>query len=126
MLVQQNFNSNQRIMYTCDKSNHGECHYSILFAQDTSIFTVVNDPNTAAVDMNHDFILINLWVCEWRMSFNPDPTKQAVEMTFSKKTNPIKSSTHIFDEVPVKKCSGAKTVCMRNQVCMCCNYVVLN
>ena len=31
-----------------------------LFAHDTSIFTVVHDPNTAAVDMTHDLILINL------------------------------------------------------------------
>ena len=44
-----------------------------------------HDPHTAALDMNHDLNLIKLWAHSWRMSFNPDPTKQAVEVTFSKK-----------------------------------------
>ena len=29
-----------------------------LFADDTSLFTIVQDPNTAAIDMNHDLELI--------------------------------------------------------------------
>ena len=40
-----------------------------LFADDTSIFTVVHDPHTAALDMNHDLNLIKLWAHSWRMSF---------------------------------------------------------
>ena len=60
-----------------------------LFADDRSIFTVVHYPNTASVDMNHDLSLVNLWARKWRMSFNPDPTKQAVEVTFSKKRSPV-------------------------------------
>ena len=55
------------------------------FANDTTIFTVVHDPHTAALDMNHDLNLIKLWAHNWRMSFNTDPTKEAVEVTFSKK-----------------------------------------
>ena len=73
-----------------------------LFADDTSIFTVVHDPNTAAVDMNHDLSLINLWAQKWRMSFNPDPTKQAVEVTFSKKRSPVNQLPIFFNEVPIK------------------------
>ena len=30
-----------------------------LFADDTSLFTVVQDPNTAASDMNHDLDLMS-------------------------------------------------------------------
>ena len=56
-----------------------------LFADDTSLFTVVEDSNTAANDMNHDLDLIGQWAHAWRMSFNLDPQKQAVELTFSKK-----------------------------------------
>ena len=56
-----------------------------LFADDMSLFTVVEDSNTAANDMNHDLDLISQWSHTWRMSFNPDPQKQAVELTFSKK-----------------------------------------
>ena len=44
-----------------------------LFADDTSLFTVVQDPYSAASDMNHDLELISRWAHNWRMSFNPDP-----------------------------------------------------
>ena len=73
-----------------------------LFADDTSIFTVVHDPKTAAVDMNHDLSLINIWARKWRMSFNPDSTKQAVEVTFSKKRSPVNHPPIFFNEAPVK------------------------
>ena len=51
----------------------------------TSLFTIVKDPKTAADDMNHDLNLIQLWANKWRMSFNPDPRKQAIELIFSSK-----------------------------------------
>ena len=54
-----------------------------LFADDTSLFTIVKDPKTAAGDTNHDLNLIQLWANKWRMSFNPDPRKQAIELIFS-------------------------------------------
>ena len=56
-----------------------------LFADDTSLFTAVEDSSTAANDMNHDLELISQWTYDWKMSFNPHPHKQAVELVFSKK-----------------------------------------
>ena len=44
-----------------------------LFADDTSLFTVVQESNMAANDMDHDLKLISQWAHAWRMSFNPDP-----------------------------------------------------
>ena len=61
-----------------------------LFADDTSLFTTVKDPQTAASDMNHDLDHITSRANKWRMSFNPDRGKQAVELIFSRK-NPNKS-----------------------------------
>ena len=52
--------------------------------------------------MNHDLNLINLWARKWRISFNPDPTKQAVEVTFSKKRSPVNHPPIFFNEAPVK------------------------
>ena len=46
-----------------------------LFADDTSLFTVVKEPITAANDRIHDLELIRQWAYAWRMSFNPDPEK---------------------------------------------------
>ena len=39
-----------------------------LFADDTSLFTVVKNSNTAAADMNHDLELIRQWAHDWWMS----------------------------------------------------------
>ena len=59
------------------------------FADDTMIFSVVQDPVISATELNHDLNLINNWAYQWKMAFNPDPTKQAVEVLFSKKKNEV-------------------------------------
>ena len=79
-----------------------------LFADDTSLFTVVQEPNTAAEDMNHDLELISKWAHDWRMSFNPDPQKQAVELLLSKKRHEIDHPVILFNNIPVKKVSEHK------------------
>ena len=56
-----------------------------LFADDPSLITVVEDSNAAANDMNHDLDLISQLADTWRLLFNLDPQKQAVELKFSKK-----------------------------------------
>ena len=55
------------------------------FADDTMIFSVVNDPVVSSTELNHDLNLINKWAYQWKMAFNPDPSKQAVEVLFSQK-----------------------------------------
>ena len=50
---------------------------------DASLFTVVENANEAAIDLNQDLDLIKLWTLQWRMSFTPDPQKRALEMLFS-------------------------------------------
>ena len=53
------------------------------------LFSLVKDPATSAHDLNHDFETIRLWADQWKLEFNPDPTKQAVEILFScKKSTP--------------------------------------
>ena len=81
-----------------------------LFADDTSLFTVVQDSNTAASDMNHDLELVRKWADDWRMSFNPDPTKQAVELIFSKKKSVIDHPVILFNNMPVMKVDEHKYV----------------
>ena len=74
------------LVYINDLTADLKCNVK-LFADDTSLFTVVKDSNTAANDMNHDLESISQWAYDWKMSFNPDPQKQAVELVFSKKKN---------------------------------------
>ena len=73
-----------------------------LFADDTSIFTVVHEPPIAAENLNHDLDLINLWATKWKKSFNPDPSKQAVEVIFSKKRCPRNHPPIFLKNAPVK------------------------
>ena len=46
-----------------------------LFADDTSLFSVVHDTQTSANDLNKDFKIINNWAFQWKINFNSDPTK---------------------------------------------------
>ena len=60
------------------------------FADDTMLFSVVKDPEISANNLNHDLNIIHQWAHQWKMEFNPDPTKQATEVLFScKKSSPI-------------------------------------
>ena len=58
-----------------------------LFADDTSLFSVVHNITDSANLLNSDLSKINEWALQWKMSFNPDPIKQAQEIIFSRKTS---------------------------------------
>ena len=61
-----------------------------LFADDTSLFTVVSDEGTAADQLNRDLEAISDWAYQWKMQFNPDKNKQAIQVIFSqKRTKPV-------------------------------------
>ena len=63
-----------------------------LFANDTSLFSVAQGAILSAKDLNDDLKKINKWVFQWKMSFNPDPNKQAQEVIFSGKLKSNNSS----------------------------------
>ena len=54
-----------------------------LLADDTFLFTVVDDNQTSANDLNKDLKIINNWGFQWKMKFNSDPLKQPREVIFS-------------------------------------------
>ena len=58
-----------------------------LVADDTSLFSVVRNITDSANLLNSDLSKINEWALQWKMSFNPDPTKQAQEIILSRKTS---------------------------------------
>ena len=79
-----------------------------LIADDTSLFSVVRDLNTSANEINDDLKKIEAWAYQWKMSFNPDPLKQAQEVLFSRKRNKPHHPDIIFNDNPVKKSSSQK------------------
>ena len=61
-----------------------------LFADDSFIFTPVHDVQVAHEQLVQDLETVSNWGFQWKMVFNPDITKQAVEVIFSvKKKNLI-------------------------------------
>ena len=78
------------------------------FADDTMIFSVVHDPLISASDLNHDLQNINTWAYQWKMSFNPDHNKQAVEMLFSQKVHEIYHPPLFFNNSIVCKVDSHK------------------
>ena len=48
-----------------------------LFADDTMLFSVANNPAISANELNHDLKVISQWAYQWKVKFNPDLNKQA-------------------------------------------------
>ena len=72
-----------------------------IFADHTSFFSVVNEPQICAMKLNNDLGKISEWARQWKMYFNPDITKQAIEVTFSKKVLPSNLPQLLFNNFVV-------------------------
>ena len=79
-----------------------------LFADDTSIFSIVTDVNQSARLINSDLSKIEQWAFQWKMSFNPDPSKQAQEVIFSKKNTQPPHPDLMFNQAKVKRVPSQK------------------
>ena len=55
------------------------------FADDTSLFSTVQDITTNTVSLNNDLTKISDCAVQWKINFNPNPSKQAQELLFSRK-----------------------------------------
>ena len=53
--------------------------------------------------MNHDLELIRQWAYDWKISFNPDPQKQAVESIFFAKRSETNHPEIRFGNITVMK-----------------------
>ena len=68
-----------------DLPNNLQCNPK-LSADDKFLFYTVKDPKRTANNLNNDLKEINKWAFQWKMGFNLDPTRQAQEVSFSRKT----------------------------------------
>ena len=80
-----------------------------LFADNTSLFPRVYDLNHSAKVLNDDLNKISEWAYKWKMLFNPDLTKQAQEVIFSRKNIKTDHPIVCFNEAPV-----AHTTCQKH------------
>ena len=56
-----------------------------LFADDTSLFSTVHDPDISASKLESDLKKISCWAYKGKITFNLDHSKQAQEVIFSGK-----------------------------------------
>ena len=56
-----------------------------LFVDHTSIFSIVKD-SVSTEEINNDLKRISECLCQWKMMFSPDLTKQAQEVIYYRKT----------------------------------------
>ena len=80
-----------------------------LFADDTSLFSVVHNSNITAKELNKDLQKISERAYKWKMSFNPDLNKQAQEVVFSRKLNKAPQPQITFNNAPVFCANWQKT-----------------
>ena len=79
-----------------------------LFADDTSLFSVIHDINISAGELNEDLKKISEWAFQWKMIFDLDATKQAQEVIFSrrKKKPPLFFNNAIVSQTNSQKHLG--------------------
>ena len=58
-----------------------------IFADDTSLFSTVQDITTSTVSPNNDLTKISELTVHWKMNFNHVPSKQAQGLLFSRKAS---------------------------------------
>ena len=69
-----------------------------LFADDTSLFSIVQEITKSTVSLNNDLTKISEQAVQSKMNFNPDPSKQAL---FSHKTSSRSYPSLNFNDNPV-------------------------
>ena len=82
-----------------------------LFADDTSLFTIAKDKNNVSANvLNNDLLLISQWAFNWKMIFNPDPSKPAQEVFFSRKTKVQNHPTISLNNIQVERACYQKSL----------------
>ena len=79
-----------------------------LFADDSSLFIKVRNLDEAHSLLSSDLATITSWAHQWKMQFNPDITKQAIEIIFSNKHIKQNHPPLIFGEIPVARKDSTK------------------
>ena len=107
---------------------------------------MVNDANKSFQNLSNDLCIISNWAYQWKMSFNPDRSKQAKEVISSRKTSiqshpvlsfdksSVNETTHhkhlglILDEKVIlpKRCRFAKSKTFGSLCFNCnCNFMLI-
>ena len=65
------------LVYINDLVDNVNCDIK-MFADDTSLFSRVDDPVRSALKLNEDLDIVKLWAWQWKMLFNADKTEEVI------------------------------------------------
>ena len=65
------------LVYINDLIDNVNCDIK-MFADDTSLFSCVDDPVKSALQLNEDLETVELWAWQWKMHFNAEKTEEVV------------------------------------------------
>ena len=94
-------------MYINDLSE-GLSSNAKLFADNTSLFSVIHDSNTSALEVNSNLEKINRWAFQRKKIFNPDLKMQAQESIISRKSKAICHLALVFNNNNVIQTASLK------------------
>ena len=83
------------------------------FADDNSLFATVHKISKATNNLNNDLTKITKWFFQWKMSYNPDISKQAHEVIFSHKRSIASHPPLPFNNIPVAQTNFQKHLGMQ-------------
>ena len=95
------------LIYTNNLS-HNLLSTAKLFADDTSVFSIVHDIDSSTKQLNDDLKNISDWAYQWKMSFNPDLSKEARVVIFSCKSSRVDHPSVTFNNPSVARTSCQK------------------
>ena len=95
------------LIYINDLPNR-RCSNLKRFADDTSISSAVKDHLNSSNKLNENLSKIPLWAYQWKMSFNPDFSKQAQEVIFPCRKNTNSHPFVFFNSLPINRKSNQK------------------
>ena len=72
------------LIFINDISTSFECNVKIF-----TPFSLVRDPSESLAKLDRDLGRVAGWSYQWKMSFNPDPSKQSVVVHLFRKFNPV-------------------------------------
>ena len=76
-----------------------------LFADDTSLYIIVDLPEQAVRILNADLQTISQWANSWLVKFNPSKT---LSMIFSRKLNPVQHPSHFMNRTIIEETTSHK------------------
>ena len=88
------------LAYINDLADNVNCCIK-LFADDTSLFSVVRNEAKTALELNQDLESISLWAWQWKMLFNVEKTKEVIFS--SKRSKPQHAPLKLDSEAIARK-----------------------